>query len=66
MNNQIVIAIPTYNEIDNSHLICSRVFAAVPEATLWFIDDNSPDPSQPHSDISEIPTTEALCLLALA
>ena len=51
MNNQIVIAIPTYNEIDNIHLICSRVFAAVPEATLWFIDDNSPDGTGRHLDV---------------
>jgi dolichol-phosphate mannosyltransferase len=51
MNNQIVIAIPTYNEIDNIHLICSRVFAAIPEATLWFIDDNSPDGTGRHLDV---------------
>ena len=50
MSNQIVIAIPTYNEIDNIHIICSRVFAAMPDAKLWFIDDNSPDGTGQHLD----------------
>jgi dolichol-phosphate mannosyltransferase len=38
-----LIAIPTYNEVDNIDLISKRVLDAVPECHLLFIDDNSPD-----------------------
>ena len=35
--------IPTYNERDNLPLIVERVRAAVPEADVVVLDDNSPD-----------------------
>lgn len=38
-----VICIPTYNEIENLPLIVPAVLAAVPEAHVLVIDDNSPD-----------------------
>ena len=38
-----LIAIPTYNEVDNIDLISKRVLDAVPQCHLLFIDDNSPD-----------------------
>ena len=39
----LLIAIPTYNEIENIDIISRRVLDAVPESQLLFIDDNSPD-----------------------
>ena len=38
-----LIAIPTYNEVENIDLISQRVLGAVPNCHLLFIDDNSPD-----------------------
>lgn len=38
-----VICIPTYNELENLPLIVPAVLAAVPEAHVLIIDDNSPD-----------------------
>ena len=40
---KIVVLIPTYNERENVSLIVSRVRAAVPEADVLVLDDNSPD-----------------------
>jgi dolichol-phosphate mannosyltransferase len=40
---KIVVLIPTYNERKNLPLIVSRVRAAVPEADVVVLDDNSPD-----------------------
>ena len=34
---------PTYNERDNVEEFIARVFAAVPRADLYIVDDNSPD-----------------------
>lgn len=39
----LLIAIPTYNEVENIDLISQRVLDAVPNCHLLFIDDNSPD-----------------------
>ena len=39
----LLIAIPTYNEAENVEIICQRVLDSVPDCTLLFIDDNSPD-----------------------
>jgi len=39
----LLIAIPTYNEVENIDLISQRVLDAVPNCQLLFIDDNSPD-----------------------
>ena len=38
-----VICIPTYNELENLPLIVPAVLAAVPEAHVLIVDDNSPD-----------------------
>jgi dolichol-phosphate mannosyltransferase len=38
-----VVLIPTYNERENVSLIVSRLRAAVPEADVVILDDNSPD-----------------------
>ena len=35
--------IPTYNESENVRIIYGRVRAALPEAEILFVDDNSPD-----------------------
>jgi dolichol-phosphate mannosyltransferase len=37
------VVVPTYNEKENVELIATRLFAAVPEAHLLVVDDNSPD-----------------------
>ncbi len=38
-----VVVIPTYNEIASISGIVERIFAAVPEANVLIVDDNSPD-----------------------
>jgi dolichol-phosphate mannosyltransferase len=40
---KIVVLIPTYNERENLSPIVSRLRAAVPEADVLILDDNSPD-----------------------
>ncbi|HXI45956.1 MAG TPA: polyprenol monophosphomannose synthase [Candidatus Acidoferrales bacterium] len=37
------IVLPTYDEADNLATIASAILAALPEATLLVVDDNSPD-----------------------
>lgn len=39
----VLIVIPTYNELANLSVICSRVRLAIPEAHLLIVDDSSPD-----------------------
>jgi dolichol-phosphate mannosyltransferase len=39
----VAVVVPTYNERDNIESIVSRVRAAVPDADLLVVDDNSPD-----------------------
>lgn len=41
--NDILVIIPTYDEKDNVGPVSQAVFAAVPDAHILFIDDNSPD-----------------------
>jgi len=41
--SRIVIVMPTYNERQNLESIAGRVRAALPEADLLVVDDNSPD-----------------------
>ena len=38
-----VVVVPTYDEKENVGPMAEAVLAAVPEATLLFVDDNSPD-----------------------
>jgi len=40
---KVVVLIPTYNERENLEPIVSRLRAAVPEADVLVLDDNSPD-----------------------
>ena len=40
---RVLVAVPTYNEIDNVRLIVARLRAAVPDAHILIADDNSPD-----------------------
>ena len=41
--NGVLVVIPTYNEKENVRDISQAVLAAVPEAHLLIVDDNSPD-----------------------
>lgn len=41
--SEILIIVPTYNEIDNVEAIASAVSEALPEAHMLFVDDGSPD-----------------------
>jgi dolichol-phosphate mannosyltransferase len=41
--DRVVVLIPTYNERENLPRIVARVRAAVPEADVLVLDDNSPD-----------------------
>ncbi len=41
--SRIVVVMPTYNERQNMESIAGRVRAALPEADLLVVDDNSPD-----------------------
>ena len=40
---QVAVVVPTYNERDNIEPIVSRIRAAVPDAHVLVVDDNSPD-----------------------
>jgi dolichol-phosphate mannosyltransferase len=42
-NNQIVIIIPTYNEIANIERLTNEIITYRPDADILIIDDNSPD-----------------------
>ena len=39
----VLVIVPTYNEVENLEIIAGRLHAAVPEAHLLVVDDNSPD-----------------------
>ena len=47
---RILVIIPTYNEIDNVDMITGRLRAAVPEAHILVVDDNSPDGTGDRAD----------------
>ena len=40
---KVLIIVPTYNERENVPGICERLLAALPDADILFVDDNSPD-----------------------
>ena len=40
---RVLVCVPTYNEADNVEPIVARVRAAVPEADVLVVDDDSPD-----------------------
>ena len=40
---QVVVVVPTFNEVDNVEPLCRRVRAALPDAEILIIDDASPD-----------------------
>ena len=39
----VAVIVPTYNERENLEPVAARVRAAVPDADLLIVDDNSPD-----------------------
>ena len=39
----VLVIVPTFNEIENLQIIADRLHAAVPDAHLLVVDDNSPD-----------------------
>jgi len=43
MVSNVLIVIPTYDEKDNVGPLSRAIFQSVPEATILFVDDNSPD-----------------------
>ena len=43
MSRRVLVVVPTYNERDNLEVIAGRLHAAVPDADLLVVDDNSPD-----------------------
>lgn len=43
MHDGILVMVPTYNEAENVRPLAERIRAAVPRATLLFVDDQSPD-----------------------
>lgn len=40
---QVVVVVPTYNEVDNIATLCERTRSALPDATILVVDDASPD-----------------------
>jgi dolichol-phosphate mannosyltransferase len=38
-----LIVLPTYNERDNVQPIVQAILSSLPQATVWIVDDNSPD-----------------------
>ena len=42
-NDSVLVIVPTYNERENLELIAGRLHAAVPQAHLLVVDDDSPD-----------------------
>lgn len=43
MNSELLIMIPTYNEVENAPRIFNEIMATGVDADVLFIDDNSPD-----------------------
>ena len=43
MSVQPIVVVPTYNEKDNVRPLVDKIFAALPEAEVLFVDDSSPD-----------------------
>lgn len=39
----VVVVVPTFEEVDNVDAVCTRIRAALPEAQVLIVDDNSPD-----------------------
>ncbi len=40
---QVVVVVPTFNEVDNIEPLCRGVRAALPDAEILIVDDGSPD-----------------------
>lgn len=41
--SRVLVVLPTFNECDNVAAIVSAVREKLPQATVWIVDDNSPD-----------------------
>ena len=62
----VLVIVPTYNERENLELIAGRLHAAVPEAHLLVVDDNSPDGTGEIADELAAPATGCTCCTAPA
>lgn len=40
---RVVVVVPTFDEVDNIDALCVRIRAALPDADVLVVDDNSPD-----------------------
>ncbi len=57
----VLVIIPTYNELENLSIIAARLHAAVPDAHLLVVDDNSPDGTGKLADeLAEQPWVDVL------
>lgn len=43
MEQQPIIVLPTYNEVDNLETALTKIFGALPQTHVLVVDDNSPD-----------------------
>ena len=43
MNDRVLVIVPTYNEVENLGPVLARLHAAVPDAHVLVVDDDSPD-----------------------
>ncbi|MGE5410570.1 MAG: glycosyltransferase, partial [Clostridiales bacterium] len=43
MNGKSIVIIPTYNELDNLHMLIPDLRARYPFLDILVVDDNSPD-----------------------
>lgn len=43
LGHRMLVVLPTYNERDNVAPIVHAIRAQLPDATIWIVDDNSPD-----------------------
>lgn len=50
MQRDVLVVIPTYNELDNLEPITSAVFENLPRAEVLVVDDNSPDGTGERAD----------------
>ncbi|MCF6283606.1 MAG: polyprenol monophosphomannose synthase [Candidatus Hydrogenedentes bacterium] len=59
----VVIIIPTYNEAENVDEVFKKVHAALPEACVLFVDDNSPDGTREKIKALQATHPDAVALL---
>jgi len=62
MNHRTLIAIATYNEMENLPRLVDEIFTVCPEADLLIVDDNSPDGTGQWCDEKAAQDTRLRCL----